>query len=344
MRERILAVVRGRPADRVPFVQYEGQVPTEQLRSHLGRDRVGLLRWCRPYRVTHPNCTRSDEPIEGGQRTTLHTPGGSLTQESRREPGYGSVRTIRHFVREPADYDALIAWFADAEVRPEPQTLRRDRRELGDDGVPLLAVPRTPYQQLWIRWVDIRHLSLHLADRPDRVHQCMEQMGRVLREVFEAIRDLPLDLVDFPDNVTAPMIGERKFRRYCMPWYAELAEILSERRVPVFVHMDGDLEPLWPAIGESAIGGIDSLSPPPDNDTDPGPAHRMWPEMRLFVNFPSSVHLAPPERIYRRTAELLEAAGHSGRLQIQISENVPQGRWRVSYPQIVRAIEDFGRP
>ena len=64
--------------------------------------------------------------------------------------------------------------------------------------------------------------------------------------------------------------------------------------------------------------------------------------MRLGVNFPSSVHLGTEEVIYAKTMELLEQGGLSGRLQIQISENVPPGMWRKSYPQIVNAIDDFG--
>jgi hypothetical protein len=67
----------------------------------------------------------------------------------------------------------------------------------------------------------------------------------------------------------------------------------------------------------------------------------MWPEMRIGANFPSSVHLAEPGRIYAVAMELLEQGGRSGRLQIQISESVPPGRWRVSFPQILRAIDDF---
>ncbi|MCJ7750272.1 MAG: hypothetical protein MUQ65_04140 [Armatimonadetes bacterium] len=71
--------------------------------------------------------------------------------------------------------------------------------------------------------------------------------------------------------------------------------------------------------------------------------------MRLRVNFPSSVYLKSPGAIYQRAQEqrareLLDEAGHTGRLQIQISENVPPGVWRKSYPQIVKAIHDFGKP
>jgi len=152
------------------------------------------------------------------------------------------------------------------------------------------------------------------------------------------IAGLDIDFVDFPDNITAPVIGERWFRQYCLPEYDELARMVD---VPVYVHMDGDLAPLYEAIGASKVSGLDSLSPPPDNNTSPGAALAMWPHMRVAVNFPSSVHLAPPERVYATTMDLLEQAGGSGRFQIQISENVPPSCWRRSFAQIVRAIHDF---
>ena len=66
--------------------------------------------------------------------------------------------------------------------------------------------------------------------------------------------------------------------------------------------------------------------------------------MRLCANFPSSVHLKSPEAIHQRARELLDEAGHIGRFQIQVSENVPPGVWRKSYPQIIKAIHDFAKP
>ena len=94
----------------------------------------------------------------------------------------------------------------------------------------------------------------------------------------------PAEFVDFPDNITAPMIGAERFREFCVPFYDELAQMLGDR--PVYVHMDGDLKGLWEPIGACAVRGIDSLSPPPDNDTSAGAAVSMWPEMRVWVNFP----------------------------------------------------------
>ena len=110
------------------------------------------------------------------------------------------------------------------------------------------------------------------------------------------------------------------------------------------VHTDGDLEPLWQAIADSHFSGLDSLSPPPDNDTSAARALSLWPDKHLAINFPSSIHIARPQKIYETAIRILEQAGHSGRIWIQISENVPADAWRKSFPAIAKAIADFGAP
>jgi hypothetical protein len=348
MRDRILAVIRGEPVDRVPFVQYDNiAAPNHVVWDRLGRDEVGVLRWTAPYRVEHPNCQTHVESVvldgQNGRRTTIETPAGTICEESYLEPTFGTAARRRHYVECPDDYAALQAYFNDAVVLDEPGPFHKAQEELGENGLPLVRVDRTPFQQLWIQWTGILNLSVHLVDCPDRVAGVVEAMGRQQRAIFDVVCRLPLDFVDFPDNITAPVIGEANFRTYCVPYYNELAERLAESNVPVFVHMDGDLKSLWQEIDGSGVSGIDSLSPPPDNDTTVGDVVRLWPGMRIWVNFPSSVHLASPDEIYDHACEILDQGAHTGRLQIQISENMPPGAWEKSFPQIVKAIHDFGR-
>jgi hypothetical protein len=146
------------------------------------------------------------------------------------------------------------------------------------------------------------------------------------------------------ENITGGMLGPNNFLKYCNPSYEKLYEIMQEAHldVPIVIHMDGELKPLWDVIGKSKIGMIDSFTPVPDNDTSAAEAIKIWPEMRLGLNYPSSVHLATPEVIYDTAMEILKQAGHTGRMQIQISENVPPEIWRKSFPMIVKALKDFG--
>ena len=342
----MLALVQGRPPDCVPFVQYDGiAAPNKKVWALVGRENMGILRWSGVHRFESPNCRWESKKIRiGGRpgvRNTLHTPAGSIWQEKRFEPTFGTAATKKHFVQEKKDYLVLMSYLEDLIVVEDIGRFLRDDRELGDDGLPHVSLGRTPYQQLWIQWVSLEDLCIHMVDYPDLLADVTSLMGRRMREVFEIVRRSPIPYAVFGDNITAPTIGERYFREYCVPYYRELAEMLSDR--PVYVHMDGDLKPLWRAIGESGVRGLDSMSPPPDNDTSVGEAAAMWPEMRLGVNFPSSVHLASPEVIRSTADRLLAEAGHSGRLQIQVSENLPPGAWRKSYPIIVEAIREFGK-
>ena len=348
MRDRILAVVRGREHDRVPLVMYEGLLPVEKVRGHLGRHRIGLLRWSQVHRVEHPHCSFETEDYHVGEtrwlRTTLHTPAGSIHEERAFESAYESSSIRKHYVQDAADYEVLWAYLKDGLILEDFDRYHRDQTELGEDGLPLVAVERTPYQQLWVQWVGLDTLGFHFQDHPDRVQHTIDLLRQRAREIFEIAYRSPAPFVDFPDNITAPAIGPDRFREYCVPLYDELAEMLAERDAIVFVHMDGDLKPLWEAIGESKVRGIDSLAPTPDNDTSVAQAAAMWPEMRLFVNFPSSVHLRPREGVRAEAEGILEAAGHTGRLEIQISENVPLDVWRTSLPAIADAIDAFGAP
>jgi len=348
VRDRMLALVQGRELDRVPFVVYEGMFPVDEVYAHLGRENVGHLRWSAIHRTEHPHCHFESEQYEVDgtrwQRTTLHTPAGEIYEERAFESGYGSSSIRKHYVQEPEDYDVLWAYLEDSVVLPDYARYEKDAAELGENGLPLVAIERSPYQQLWVQWVGIDALSFHLIDVPDRVQRTIEMLTARARVLFELATRSPAPFIDFPDNITAPTIGVSRFQRYNVPLYDELAEMLAEREALVFVHMDGDLKPLWQAIADSKVGGIDSLAPTPDNDTPVAQAVEMWPEKKLWVNFPSSVHLRGYDAVRAEAEAILEAGGHTGRLQIQISENVPLSVWRESLPAIVDAIAAFGKP
>ncbi len=348
VRERMLAMVQGREHDRVPFVVYDGMFPKDELCALLGPDQVGFLRWSRIHKVTHSRCAmRSWDRVTADgrtRRTAMYTPKGTLFEERAYEPAYGSSSVRKHYVEEPEDYEALWAWLEDGVVTEDYAHYYRDAAELGESGLPLAAVERTPYQQLWVEWVGLNNLGYHFADCPDRVEHTIALLRKRAREIFELARHSPAPFIDFPDNITAPPIGLKRFSTYCVPLYNELADMLTDRGARVFVHMDGDLKPLWPAISASRVGGLDSFAPAPDNDTSVSDAVRLWPDMRLWVNFPSSQHLLPAEGVRAQAERILAAAGHTGHLQIQISENVPLSRWRTSLPAIVDAIKAFGKP
>lgn len=348
MRDRILAVIQGQELDQVPFILYEDIFPTPDLVSVLGENSFGLMRWSEVHQVYHPHCHFVDNDYwindVRWRRTTLHTPVGSIFEERAFEPVLNSSSVRKHFLESAADYSVLWAYLEDSQPLPNYNRYHQDQADLGIMGLPLVALERTPYQQLWIIWAGLDQLSYHFADFPDIVHHTIELLSRRLDQLIEIAANSPAPFIDFPDNITADAIGLRRFEQYCVPFYNRAAERFADSGKKVFVHMDGNLKPLWGAIARSHVAGLDSFSPAPDNDTSVSEAVSLWPEKSLFINFPSSVHLLPADEIYAMAADILAAAGHTGRLQMQISENVPPFTWKTSLPAILRAIRDFGRP
>lgn len=102
-------------------------------------------------------------------------------------------------------------------------------------------------------------------------------------------------------------------------------------RVP-FVHYDNTAAPKWWLKARmSFIGPFRSLERTAFRLSGNG----------YISELPILCPSGAPETTYRHTTGMLEEAGRTGRLRMQISEDVPPGGWRKSFPQIVRAIRDF---
>ena len=313
---------------------------------------MGVIAWSRVHTYRSPQCRFEEQPFESNDRQALrvllHTPRGVLTEERVFEPTYGTSSITKHYVVEPEDYQKLLAYLRDVKVERFLNEYLEYERLLGDSGIAMASTVRTPFQHLWVQWVSLEDLSWHMVECADLLAETVAELVRVMRDCFQVVcevaKEIDLPYVNVGDNVGSPVVGDKLFRQYCLPYYDELADRLAVtgRDIPVSVHMDGNLKPLALAIADSKIRMIDSFSPKPDNDTSVAEALAQWPRIRVGANFPSSVHLAEPETIYRTAREMIQQSAKSGRLMIQISENVPKDVWRTSYPEIVRALKDFG--
>ncbi len=65
-----------------------------------------------------------------------------------------------------------------------------------------------------------------------------------------------------------------------------------------------------------------------------------WPAKFLWINFPSSVHLASIEKIKRTTREIIDAAAGTNRLIIGITEDIPEDRWQGNLLAISEVINE----
>lgn len=334
-RERIEQALRLQPVEGVPFTCYEGLLPP----GGADIDGLGLVRSCAPYAVHHPNLRTSVETLDDGtQLTAVETPLGRLTQRARKEPGYGSLWKVEHFVKAPEDYRVLASWLDDATLEPKPDSWVASQEDYGERGVVLASLPRAPLQRLWIEFTGIERLCFDLHDCPGRVEAALGALARISREAAGIIAGCPAEFVWLPDNITGAVAGPPLFERHLAPYYAEMADVLHARGKRLVCHMDGLVGCLRDSVAQTDLDVIEAFTPPPDGDLPLDEARSAWQGKAIWINFPSSVHLADLELIRETTLKLVGQASPTTGFLISVTENIPASVGSRSLEAIAEAL------
>jgi hypothetical protein len=67
-----------------------------------------------------------------------------------------------------------------------------------------------------------------------------------------------------------------------------------------------------------------------------------WPDKVIWINFPSSLHLASLERIREETRRYMELWRSTNRVIVGITEDVPAHRWQENFLAINEVINGRG--
>jgi hypothetical protein len=320
LRERVLHVVRGGRAEVVPFTCYLGLVPEGGL-SIPNLALVTSAPVCRTVSLGVEYSSRDLSP--GVRENRMKTPWGTLTQVTQTEPGYGSSWIKEHWVKAPEDYAVLEQMIRHTSVVADPEPLRKAREQVGHRGVVLAWTSRAPFQRLWIEYTGIERLSYDLHDAPAAVEGVLDAFAEQSREILKIAAASEAELVWIPDNITGAVTGPRLFERYLAPYYRQVCDLLLPCGKTPVTHMDGLLQSIAECVALTDLPVIEAFTPPPDGNLSVREARKLWPRKTLWLNFPSSLHLSPPEAIKRATKQLVQEAGDGGGFLIGITENIP---------------------
>jgi len=347
--QRVEAVLDGQPHDHVPFTVYEYKLPQCAVERCLRNEGLCIMdRRYVGYETVTPNCqttscTYTDETTgKTLVRQVIHTPLGDLTSLS--EPA--DFTSWRHELpfKGPEDYARLRFLAADTQFRPAYETVVRARERLGEDVYLRGGMPGySPLQAIIYSYMGVERFCEEWAERRDEVLKLYAALHERDRRVYRILAESPHKVVQYCGNISPEIVGRQRFEEYILPHYEELAEELHQRGKLLLVHLDGNCGLLADLIGGSGIDIVEAFTPAPDTDMTLAQARAAWGEKVLWINFPSSVHLASDEEVYAKTQDLLAEEGGSGRLIVGITEDVPEHRWQGSFLAINRALQDAAR-
>ncbi|NLC57813.1 MAG: hypothetical protein GX774_13335 [Armatimonadetes bacterium] len=345
-RQRVEAALRGDFPDKVPFTVYECMIPQCAVERQLRNEGLCIVVRTVPVIATWtPNVqveqhTYSERGIIY-TRTTYQTPVGELTTLTR--PAGFTAWTVAHLFQKPEDYKPILFMIRDRQHRPNYDAFLRAQADFGDDGFFRGGIGLTPLHDIMINMMGVETFAVEWAERRDEVLRLYDALVADLRATYPLLADSPALAFNYGGNETGDVMGRERFARYVVPHYDEAAEVLHRKGKLLGSHLDGNNRVWADLVARSGLDYIEAFTPAPDTDMSLADARAAWPDKVLWINFPSSAHLAPIPAVEETTRQLLREAAPGNRFLVGITEDVPQERWRDNFQAISRVLNTDGR-
>lgn len=357
-KERVELVLKNQPVDKIPFTvygtfwggasienpvvpfgRYLPQCTVERQLRNRGLCIVDLTYWgySSKRQDTKIISTVYEEDGRFMVRTDYKTPFGDLN--TIKEISDYTIWTRKKMFETKEDYKKILFILNDIKVLPDNNTGFKLLKMLGEDVIlrgdfgfePLQELISGDYfttEEFCIQWMDNRDEILRLYDA----------IVGIRRETYEIVAQSPVDFICYGGNVTPQIISPENFKNYYVPHYEEAAEILHKRKKFLACHFDAGMKILKDEIAKTSLDIIEAFTPFPDTDMTLKEAKLAWPKKVLWINFPSSIHLASEDVIFNTTEKIMDESG-SEKVIIGITEDVPENKWQRNYQVIMDAID-----
>lgn len=335
-RERIMAASRKARADKLPFLHCwrHSQIGWAEREC---RNRGMGISWARPcYAMKMHNVDSTEKQVVSTGtvvvRRIYSTPVGSVYLDEKREPGVEQWHGLRSWrdvlpwqkkrlIEKPEDYEVLKYMVDNTEYIPDYFPIEQAKEWLGEDGVVMSWIPKTPMAMLMIEWVGSEQgrFYIHHARYRDKVEELYESISKSYEPLYEIAAKSPADIIWLPDNTEGYLVDPRLFEKYFIPEYEKCARVLHEHGKLLAVHMDGRLGVLKDLIARTPIDIIEAFHPAPMGDLPISEALSLWKEKVIWVGYPGAVYALGPEAVKKHALELLRSVVPGDRLVMEMS-------------------------
>ena len=336
-RENLIAALDGRRPERTPFTVNQEFVTDDPAWEALFAAGLCPIPYVHTVREETADVERIVEPVtwqgQPARRVTLRTSQGGISQVELN----GWVQ--EYYLKTPADYRVMTHLVRNTRLTLAPAGFEAAERKVGDRGLTLVGVGRSPMQTILVDYAGLESFSYHLADGFPELFALAEALEAQLLERCRLTAAGPGRFVSLLENFTAESWGAARFRQYHLPVYAKLLPVFEAAGKRVFPHYDGQLACVASLLAEAGFPGIESLTEPPEGDMTLAQARAALPGEVLWANINVGLYARPPAELRRWVHERVRAATPNGcGLAFEISEDLPPN-WREVIPVVLEALQ-----
>ena len=361
-RQRILALLAGQTPDRLPWLadldywvsamQRRGDAPPGYLNSPAYFDlyrELGIgfyLQGYFPFKTVYDDQVRVIDVHAGNRRRVgFETTHGVISGQWTYLPESFSEAPSEHVIKNAADLAVWREVLAHTTYIPDYDELLRRKALIGDQGVRLAYLPRSPLMQLIVEMAGIANVTTLWADAPHALEETLRLMGASHDQAAAIALASPAECLMIPENLSSEMVGRRFYENYLRGYEQKWVERIRQAGKYSFIHMDGTLRGLLRQVSTVGFDVIEAVTPAPVGDLS-------FEEMRLFagprqilwgglpgIYFTDLVSDAEFDDFVRQALTVLTRQPNA---VLGVADQVPPGGLRQRVARVAELVERYG--
>ena len=280
-REQLLAILNGRPPDRVPWFGDLDYWATALIGRHQRpvtfRESSEYIQWHRelgvgfylqgyfPFRMQFDLEERVWQ--EGNRRfREFRTPLGNLRECWEYLPASFAEAPVEHLLKSESDLPAFRYVYEHAACEPDYDYAWRRREQIGEQGLLLCYLPKSPFMHLVALEAGITAVTFVEMNAPEEFAATLAVMKKVFDAAARIAVDSPAEMLMIPENLSSEVVGPRNFENHIRAYQEEWFREIASAGKPSFVHMDGTLRGLLAQEASTGVRVIEAMTPAPVGD------------------------------------------------------------------------------
>jgi uroporphyrinogen-III decarboxylase len=281
-RDRLLSILKGEQPDQVPWfgdldywanslikrgLKPEGFILSDDYINWHRELAVGFyLQGYFPYRQILRNCEVNEWNDRHKHYKEIVTPVGSVRECWEYMPTSFSDAPVEHFMKTEMDIPVLKFIYENTSFEPDYDIANLRRRQVGDQGVVLCYLPKSPFMHLMALEAGVLAVTMAALTAPSEFKDLLDTMKKAFDQAAQIAVDSPAEVLMIPENLSSEMVGPDLFKLYMEDYQKEWTGKIRDSGKYSFIHIDGTLGGLLKQEASVGFTVLEALTPYPVGD------------------------------------------------------------------------------
>ena len=262
-------------------------------------------------------------------------------------PGSFTEGPLDHFMKSAEDLPVLKHIYENTRFEPDYDFAYKRREQVGDQGVVLCYLPKSPFMHLLALEAGIMSVTMTAMTLPDEFQELLEVMKKAFDQAAQIAVESPAEALMIPENLSSEMVGPEFFELYMRAYQEEWTTKISEAGKYSYIHIDGSLAGLLKQEASVGFTVLEALTPHPVGDLK-------WEELAdkvgdsksiLWGGIPGAYFTAnvSEEEFERHVKRIIEIMVKEPRYVLGVADQVPPDGLEERVRRVGELVEQYGR-